>query len=575
MHARRCLATLLLIGLLGGTTPAADLATVVPDDAFLFAEVIDPQGIWDDFDKSAARDVIRSLPQGELQFRMALGIFQQVALQQFGVLWGDFVAKYGKRFALVLPDVPVGDRVEPCLLLDAGATKADLKTLLRQRVEPAILGAKPDAAAQDVTVQGVPLRVLHVAGVPVAYGFVRDVCVLGHEAGVRKLLAGQVRRPLAASTAFAKARARLAPKRGLQTFINVQRLLDEVRGQLEANPQLARSLDDVGLSGVQFAIATTAFDGRGVRDRIYLHTGARKMGLVRLLSSVTAGSTVAAEVLPKACPIVLAMTFKDGTELWSAILAFLEGGGEVERMARLDADRDALRLRFGIDFDHGFIGTLGGEAFLAANPDAATAYAAKRQWPGRNDIPFIIGFRVADREGLQTTIHRLISSQPIVGQGVERIVARHRDVEVSSLRLPGSTLRPAYAFVGDYLLIARSQAILQQCIDAKATGEGLASVGRYRTFGTRMPAKHTAMAYIDLQTLATALVGDKAGEVPTLLTEQLRGFYATLHTDEHGVTLGAYSRFGLPGLLGIAGGLAFRTMAAPPPLVAEPAQADF
>ncbi len=573
MRRRRWMAMAALLGLLAGSGLAADLASVVPEDVFLFVEINNPEGIWADFEQSAVRDMIRAAPQGELQFRLAAGLVQQLALQKLGIRWGEFVSKFAGRFALVHVDVPMGERVEPCLLLDAAETKADLTALRRKTVEPAPRASTPGATFEDALHEDTTLRVIRAGGQTMAHAFLRDVLAIGAAEGVKKLISGQARRPLAASPAFAEARKRLAPAKGLVAYVNVRRLLEAARGQLEANPNVARQLDDLGLSGVQFAVFSSAFDGRGIRDRIHLRTGEQKLGLVRLLTSLSPGASGAAEVLPKSCPIVVAMAFKDGPELWRAFLRFLEGGGAIERMARLDADRDTLRLRFGIDFDHDFVGALGGEVFLAANPDATAEYAAKRQWPGRNDLPFIIGFRVADAEGLKTTIHRFITAQPVMGQGVERAVAHHRGVEINTLTLPGSKLHPSYAFVGGYLLVAKSKAIIQQCIDAKATGQSLSSVGRFRTFLKKMPAKYNAMVYVDLQTLAMAAVGQRAvPDAAKTVVQQLRGFYATLTAHEDGVTLETYSRYGLAGILGLAGLATSKTTVAPGPPPPKPAQ---
>ena len=79
---------------LAALAPAADLASVVSEETFLFVEVTDPAGVWADFEQSGLRDMIRGMPQGELQFRMVAGLVQQVALQQLGVRLGDFAATH-------------------------------------------------------------------------------------------------------------------------------------------------------------------------------------------------------------------------------------------------------------------------------------------------------------------------------------------------------------------------------------------------------------------------------------------------------------------------------------------------
>ena len=64
---------------LGRVADAADLASVVSEDAFLFAEITNPKGMWADFQHSGLRDMIRAAPNGELQFRFVAGFIQQFA----------------------------------------------------------------------------------------------------------------------------------------------------------------------------------------------------------------------------------------------------------------------------------------------------------------------------------------------------------------------------------------------------------------------------------------------------------------------------------------------------------------
>lgn len=572
------------------SAPAGDLASVVPEDALVYAELNDPKGIWADFEQSGLRDILRAAPQAEMQLGLAATLVRGAVQQRLGLAWDDFVAALGSRLAIVFAEGG-GEGRPPVLLLDASETKTELAKLLKETIEPALTkaqGNQPAAVLADEVHGGVPLRVLRGPGGGLAYGFLGDALVLGEPPAVKKLIAARARRPLAANQAFLQARKALDTPKGIVAFLNLAQLVADHRPVLDGNPDLQRLFDALGLTTVQWIVLSSRFDGRGVRDRVHLHTGQLKRGLIGLLGGLSAGTSTAAQVLPRECPILLSLNFKDGPELWQGIVRFLQAGGHAEGLAQLDERKQSVKLQYGINFDDDFIGALGGEVFLAANPDFAAEFAAKRRAPAAEDFAFILGARVAKPEALGTTIHRLVAGQPGVGQGIERKVETHRGVEIHTLLLPDAQRRPAYAFVGDFFLAAKSADILRQCLDARATGQGLASAPRFRNVADAMPLTHHGMAYADLEALATALLAGGNEPAPrepvrpllaalNLLAGQLRGGCATLSAGEDGLTLEAYTRSGLLPLAGVALGLAERRAAAPAPAEQPkgPKPADF
>jgi len=571
----RTLAAFSLVVCLAALAPAADLASVVSEETFLFVEVTDPTGVWADFEQSGLRDMVRGMPNGELQFRLGLGLIHQLALQQLGIRVGEFFGTYAQRFALVLPQVPGGLETLPCLLFDVTGKKEAMEGLLRNTVERTLRASNPNATFGDDLHQDVAIRMLSVGGQDAAYAFLGDILVAGPQAAVRQVIDRRALRPLSASKTFATVREKLAVKKGLVAYLNLQALLRDFRPQLDANPELARKLDDLGLTTAKWAAWSAAFDGRGVRDRVYLYAGERQVGLLRLLTSLSPGASAAAAVLPDDCPVLAALTFKDGKELWQAMLRYLEEGGQVEHLARLDEGRQQIMLRMGIHFDQDFVGALGGEVFFAANPDTLTEFAAKGKLPGRSDFPYIIGLRVADRPAMQATVHRAIGSQPVVGQGVDRKVEKHRNTEISVLTIPGTEARPAYAFVGDYLLVAKSAALVRRCIDAAAGEKPLSALRQYQVFPKKMPATYNAMAYADVEAILVAVLtaGKGVPEQPPIpndvaVASQLRRTYAVLAAEPEGILLETYTR---PGLAGILAAVFTSQTVQTAPVAAEPA----
>jgi len=590
LHHRVAMLALALF-LAGAWCSGADLASVVPEDALLYAEISDPRGIWSDFEQSGLRDIVRAVPQAEVQFGVATALLRTAARQRLGIVWDDFVAKFGSRFAIVLAEGGGAGRA-PVILLDAGGTRAELAKLLKQTVEPALArpqGNQPAPALADEEHGGVALRVLRAPGGGVAYGFVGDAFLIGEPPAVKALIAARARRPLSTNQAFLKVRETLGVTKGVVAYLNFGQVLTENRAVVDGNPELRRLLDGLGLSTVQWVALASGFQGRGVRDKLYLHTGDRKLGLLRLVGQLSPGTSAAAQVLPRECPLLLSLKFNDGPELWKGFVDFLEEGGDAEGLARLDEGKQRIQWQFGINFDDDFVGALGGEIFVAANPDFAAEYAAKRRLPRHDEFAFILGARVAKPEALKTTIHRLVAGQPGVAPGVERKVELHRGVEINTLLMPDPANRPAYAFVGEFFIAAKNARLIRQCIDAKADGQNLAAAARFRNVADAMPLKHNALFYADIQTLATALVtggrkpqpGAPQRPLVGLLAQiagQLRGGCLALTADKQGVTIESYTRPGLLPLLAAVAAVAERRPAPvaggvrPPP---GPKGADF
>jgi len=561
----------LVLGI-AAAAPAADLAAVVPDNAVFYAEISDPTGIWADFEQAGLRDIVRAVPQAELGLRLVGAFAQQQALQRFGVRWNEFMTTHAKRVGVVLREVGGPGEPQPVVLLDAADTRPQLEGLLENTVEATLKANQPGVVFADDLHQDVPLRVIKADGKTVAYAFVDQTLALGEPEAIKGLLDARPRKRLAADPAFAQVRKRLAVAKGLVAFLNLGKLLADNKPQIDGNPEMAKGLDLLGISAARWIAFSSAFDGRGVRDRVFLYTGERKIGLARVLGALAPGTSQAAAMLPAACPAVLSLSFKDGPQLWGSILSFLQEGGEVEGLARLDDGKQQILLQFGINFDEDLIGTLGGEMFIAASPEVLPLYFAQHRAPKQGDMPVILGFRVAKPEALKVTIHRVMTAQPIMGQGVRRDQEVYKGTEIHTLVAPNAPLQPAYAFIGDTLVVAKTVELVRQCVDAKAGGEGLATVPRYSVVARNVPAKHNALLYIDLQSIATAFLtqGRPAPEgqpmpIEAQVAGQLRGMCATLTAEADGVMLESFSRTGLLPLIGAAGAFGWQDTVQPPP----------
>ena len=573
-----------LLALAAAAARGGDLATAVPEDALFYAEVNDPKGIWADFEQSGLRDIFRAVPQAEMQLGVVSLIVQGAVQQRLGLAWDDTVAKFGSRLGLVVAEGGGAARV-PVVLLDASETKAELKKLLTGVVEPALTKAPPGKgvpAIADEMYGDVALRVIKGPGPGVAYAFIGDAFAVAEPAALKKLIDARARRPLSTNEAFQKVRKAIASPKGVVAYLNLGQVLTEHRPVLNGAPDLRRLFDAVGLTTVQWVAVGSAFDGRGVRDKVHLYCGEKKLGLIRLLGKLTPGTSTAAQVLPKECPLLVSLNFKDGPELWQALVKFIEEAGQGEGLARLDEGKQNLKLQLGINLDDDFVGALGGEVFLAASPDFVPEVAAKRRLPETKDFPFLLGARVAKPDAIKTTIHRLMAGQPGVAPAVERKTEAYQGVDIHTLVLPDAPNQPAYAFVGEFFLVARNAAILRQCVDAqKDPTKALAASPRFRNVADAMSLKHHGIVYADIQSILEALITEgkepAAGQpvrpmvqILGALAGQLRGACATLSADENGVTLEAYTRSGLLPVLGVVTFIAERRAAAGPQIAPTP-----
>jgi len=89
--------------------------------------------------------------------------------------------------------------------------------------------------------------------------------------------------------------------------------------------------------------------------------------------------------------------------------------------------------------------------------------------------------------------------------------------------------------VGDYLLVAKSAALVRRCIDAAAGEKPLSALRQYQVFPKKMPATYNAMVYADVETILVAVLtaGKGVPEQPPIpndvaIARQLRRTYAVL-----------------------------------------------
>ena len=556
----------------------ADLASVVPEDAVIYLEVRDAPGLWSDFQASGLRDIVRAVPQAEFGLNMATAFVQQQTFHRLGVAWKTFAEKFLRHVGVVITEVGGPQQPSPVVLLEAAGRRAELAELLKNTIEPKLMMQQNDLAVADEKVGDVALRVLKAKERSIAYGFLGDILAVGEPDPVRKLIDARERPLLANNASFKAVRERLATPKGIALYVNLGKIIADHAEQLKANPELAANLDRAGLSAIKWVAASSAFDGRGVRDKLFLYTGEKKVGLLSLLGGLTPGQSQAASLLPPECPLLLSLNFKDGQELWGSLLRFMEETADIEGLMRLDEGRQRIHMYFGIRFDEEVVGALGGEVFLAADPTLVSDFIEKGREIQRGEAPFILGLRVAKPELLKTTIHKFVTSQPLLGQGVERAVENYRGHEIKILTVPARANKPAYAFVGDYLLVARTADVIRKCIDAKLGQNNLASRPRYRVVASKVPAKHNALLFADLQTLALAATTKgkppeegKPVPIEVTLAGQLRGACATITSHKDGVMVEIYSR---PGALPLVAALRAATRVAKPPVPAPAVEAE-
>ncbi len=542
----------------GEAPQATPIEQLVPSNAVALVQVTSFPKLRAAFEQSALAESIQASQMLSYFYRVAGAAADFGAVALSGRTAEEARGLIGGQMGLVLLDfkdrADIRARVPIALLVEATDPKK-LEQVVTEQVQllalfqPAIGLTTTEAGGTTIHEVSLP------QGATLAYAVRGKLLILGSPHSVGELLAGG-KAALAASALYKAVRQQLGAAAGVVAYVDVGRLIEKT-GAL-ANPAQMQGLRGVGLASVQAAGLALDFEGRQVRERLYLHTGGTQTGLLKLLTTGAPIDPALTRLVPPNYTVVATMALKD-VGLWGRIHQLIVDTQGEAAAGNMDIGANMVQQQFGIQLREGFFDTLKDELFLAADLSKIPAFAGAGRQPRAEEIPFLVGAKLGDGVALTETLDRIAANEKLFEQGIERAAKKHGDTDVFAFRVPfRPDMRPSYAMVDDVLLFSLRPEAIQAALDARKAKKSFAGTAAAKALPG---AAHLRLQVNDAQllTMLLGMVRDGLPEGAQRLAPELErifgglhGYAAVLRREDKGVSLTAQSDLGTTGTFLVA-----------------------
>jgi prepilin-type processing-associated H-X9-DG protein len=298
-------------------------------------------------------------------------------------------------------------------------------------------------------------------------------------------------------------------------YANTAALLESVKPMMPERMDVflkVTGVDAIKAMGIGGETLGTAFLGRG-----YVYTGSQPKGFLGLLAKEVPPPKVV-NYVPGDSTILYAFSLSDKAELYDEVMGALR-----ETMLSFHGDREWQRLTAGIQRAEQHLGLRIREDLLA--PFGSELCVALK-------VPEVLGFppiyvllEVKDAARAQAAIDKLIA---LLEKGAEASVMRttqdYKGVRITSLSLmPGGRghgarlaalplmMRPAYAVVGDFLVVSVHGNLVKKIVDVHQGEKSLKDNPDFqRVFGKLSPSG-TITSYVNMKEIYDFLYGTFSG----------------------------------------------------------------
>jgi hypothetical protein len=183
-------------------------------------------------------------------------------------------------------------------------------------------------------------------------------------------------------------------------------------------------------------------------------------------------------------------TCVDVKEIWNQFIADLEreaelGGDQASPPWRMVA---AMEQQLGMSFEKEILPALGREfGFYLKDLDLSGVFPIP-------EIVFLV--QVTEKSGAEAVLNKLLALQPMLRPEQEQ----YSDAAVTYIPVPMlEGLEPAYAFIGDYLLIATNRAALKSSLDtAGDPGKSLSSATGFQEVNFGLTDKNNSVFFMQV-----------------------------------------------------------------------------
>jgi hypothetical protein len=205
-----------------------------------------------------------------------------------------------------------------------------------------------------------------------------------------------------------------------------------------------------------------------------------------------AGGPEILNYLPEDAIFAGELRLKSGIEIWQKFLTIVQSNVTPERYMTFQKNIAMMQAQLGINLQDDLFTPL----------DGRIGYAVWKTLGMSPHIAVFAGCR--DQKRLIAAIGSMLSKTfpPSNGTG------NYRDVSYSMYGMPGAIYQPAYAAVGDFVVITNQSAAIERCIDIyKDKKGGLASSAKFQRHAAKLPGKAVMFGYNELEKKISTMVG--------------------------------------------------------------------
>ncbi|MEW6355626.1 MAG: DUF3352 domain-containing protein [Planctomycetota bacterium] len=366
-------------------------------------------------------------------------------------------------------------------------------------------------------------------------------------------------------------------KAEISLYIAAAQITEKVQEQME---EAKRSiLPATGLPGVEAVGASLTFEGRGIKDVLYIHSPEPRRGVPRLLSPKPLDQDLV-RIVPQEAAFCVVSRFNP-TVLWEEIEKLVEAAGPETEIKFRDGVAK-FQEQFGLDVPKDLIPTFGDTLIVYREPVPQGPIVL-----GLLDWTFIL--KVKDRtksDGCVETLRRLLAQlatasaqkaragepAPEAALQAQWASTPHNGAEVHTLMVPGFAFgQPSYALAKDYLVFGVHPLRVQRALDRlDAKDMGIAEQPDFKQALAKVGPGYGSLCYVDMKrafgqirgilSTVAAMAGPNAlvdaSKLPavTAIEQHLFGHLTVCRSDSKGISIVGYSPTGSVGALAVAGG---------------------
>jgi len=552
--------------LLGNREKAATpIERLVPADTVGLVQVTNLAALGAAFDQSALADAIKASTLLTYLKTVAGAGAEFAAVALTGQPAAELRACLGQNAGIALlsfKDAADAKQRAPIVVLIESTDAKKLESILTGQIQLFSLLNKEIAIAERQQGGATVRELASPKGDRLAYCALAGFLVLGTPGGVNALLddVAAKKPPLATDPTYQAVRQQLAAASGISAYVNIRSIFEKTN--IQENPAELVKLRGIGIADAQALGLAIDFQGRQIRERLYLYTAGKSTGVLKLLTQGPPVSPSAAQFIPPNYTFYASMGLSE-VGLWDRIRMLIEDTAGPAAFGMIDQAARDIQAKIGIQIKEGIVDAIGEELFLAADLTQLPAFQGTGRQPKPEEIPFIFGAKLSNKAALKDTLDRVAANEALWEKGVERTTAKLADTDVFTFRIPmAAEIKPSYAFADNQVLLSIRPEAVRTALEAGKSKKNLAAAAFVQQGAATLPAtSHVRIEVNDAQLLSTLLAlirKDIPESAQKLLADAdkiiggLHGYHVALRREPQGFSLVTLSDLGSFGTIVVA-----------------------